>query len=155
MIGAQRGRTFAEALRPLALANPDAGEFTVARFDAFLQKAFRVNGSPFDFNTLQQSIVYLNKTVDPKLIVRPSYIRGIWIHQAWFFENKKYHRIHVNPTEVMMLHLRGLTLDSGEDEMTLPEGSQGANHFIDGSRMQENMETMFQKHDFKFVSFEF
>ena len=157
LIGPRFGQnfaTFTEAFRHLSLTHPFAGAFSIARLPTFVQNAFRPQTNQFSLSKTFSRLGYSNLSLDPKMVVRPDLVAGVWIHSMKVAELWRYHQISVNESTAVLLHLKNLILDLDEKD-TFPNNPLYQNNgsfFINGNMLQENMERMFSKYNFTFVS---
>uniref|UniRef100_A0A914YCA6 Glycosyltransferase family 92 protein n=1 Tax=Panagrolaimus superbus TaxID=310955 RepID=A0A914YCA6_9BILA len=151
----QQQIAFAESFRKLSVAYPFAAAFSIPRFPFVNKNAFRPKRNKFSLKQLFTQLHFSINPVPPKMVVRPEYVAGVWIHRLIYAESEKYQQINVASEMAALLHLKNLILDEWETEVNFNEVIYPKNGslLIDGKVLQQNMENMFEKYNFTFDPF--
>uniref|UniRef100_A0A914Y4A0 Glycosyltransferase family 92 protein n=1 Tax=Panagrolaimus superbus TaxID=310955 RepID=A0A914Y4A0_9BILA len=143
---------FVDGFRQLSLSHPFAAAFSIPRFSSFIKKAFRPKINSFSIKKTFNQLEYSKKSLDPKMVVRPSMVAGVWIHRLKVAETWRFHQLTVNSTTAVLLHLKNLILDIGikDSHPTHPLFRNNGSYFVKPNLLQKNMEKMFRKYNFTF-----
>ena len=143
---------FGKTFHDISNRHPLAASFAVARLDASLPKPFSKTNK-FNFETAVKDVVYGETLPDPKIVVRPERVAGIWIHKLILAERSYFYETKINKESAIILHIRNLTYngDTGENKIRNVVGN--LTEFLEGNIMEQNLESFFKRHNFEFVSF--
>uniref|UniRef100_A0AC35GAP6 Glycosyltransferase family 92 protein n=1 Tax=Panagrolaimus sp. PS1159 TaxID=55785 RepID=A0AC35GAP6_9BILA len=121
---------FADGFRQLSLKHQFAAAFAVPRFQTNMKKTFQSEINPFSiektFNQIQYSTT---ENLPPKMVVRPKFVAGVWIHQLKVAENWRFHSITVNSATAVLLHLNNLISDIGIKEKYSTDSNSSNNSY--------------------------
>uniref|UniRef100_A0A914Q703 Glycosyltransferase family 92 protein n=1 Tax=Panagrolaimus davidi TaxID=227884 RepID=A0A914Q703_9BILA len=146
---------FPDGFRQLSLKHQFAAAFAIPRFQTNMKKTFQSEINPFSIEKTFNQIQYSTKeNLPPKMIVRPKFVAGVWIHQLKVAENWRFHSMTVNSTIAVLLHLNNLILDIGINDKYSTDlvYKNNGRDFVNPNILQENMEKMFNKYNYVFNS---
>ena len=129
--------------------NPLAASFSVTRLYSHLPTAFSKTNK-FSLERAVSETGYGKRLDDPKLVVKPERVAGVWIHKLILPEKDKFKEVTVDEKFGVILHIHNLTY--GGDGQERKEIIGNLTDFIGGKIMEENLESFFRRHNFEFVS---
>ena len=150
LLGPRLG-SFSLGFKNVLELNPLAGSFLVTRLNSYLPVAFSRNNK-FSLKRAVQETVYSKRLVDPKVVVKPERVAGVWIHKLILPESSKFTEITIDEKYSIIAHIKNLTYGGGNDSQNRKEVMGNLTDFIDGDVIQQNLQQFFRRQKFEFVS---
>ncbi|KAE9554113.1 hypothetical protein FO519_002650 [Halicephalobus sp. NKZ332] len=141
--------SFVSQLQRIANLNPFAASFSITRLHSHLPTPF-TKRNKFSLERAVNEITYSGKAIDPKVVVRPERVAGVWIHWLMFPEKPEFNEVTANREHIVILHTHNLTYggDKIDDKSRIAIGN--ATEFLDGKVLENNLSNFFGKYNFPF-----
>uniref|UniRef100_A0AC34GSR0 Glycosyltransferase family 92 protein n=1 Tax=Panagrolaimus sp. ES5 TaxID=591445 RepID=A0AC34GSR0_9BILA len=133
-----------DSFHQLSSLQPNVGAFSVQRIPFIAQKQKNIN-EPFAL----KEFIYSSKLLDPKMVVRPTVVAGVWIHALKIAESPNFYGISINSTNLaVLLHFK---ISNKKKLLTTNDFKMMENNeYFNSSLMETNMKNMFDKSGFSF-----
>ncbi|KAE9546376.1 hypothetical protein FO519_010412, partial [Halicephalobus sp. NKZ332] len=141
--------SFVSQLQRIAKLNPFTASFSITRLDSHLPTAF-TKTNKFSLERAVNEAGYNRKVLDPKVVVKPERVAGVWIHKLLFPEKSKFDEVKVDDDSIVILHIHNLTYGGDNVERGKVKTIGNLTDFINGKIMEKNLRDFFKRQKFKF-----